>query len=314
MKKKVLISCLHLQRTIERYLPMFQENNIEVDLPKVNQKLTESELLGIIEKYDGIIAGDDEITANVLNNATNLKIISKWGVGIDGINLDAAKKNNIKVTNTPGTFNEEVANLTIGYLICLSRKIPLIDKMVREGEWNNAQLQGISLRGKTLGVIGVGGIGREVIRLASTMGMKTLGYDIYPVPEEFQVQTNMKQVSLDELLRNSDFISLNCNLTSDNYHLLDIREFELMKDQVYIINTARGPLINESTLVRYLDSGKVAGAALDVFETEPLPIQSPLRNYTNCIFGAHNSSNTLDAVLRVNEIAISNLINGLKES
>lgn len=309
--KRVLISCLHLQRTIERYLPLFMENDISIDLPEVNQKLTEGELLEIIQNYDGMIAGDDELTEKVLAKAHNLKIISKWGVGIDGIDLSAANKYGISVMNTPNVFNDEVADLTIGYIIALTRKIWVIDKMVRKGEWNAAQLQGTSLRGKTLGVIGVGNIGKGVCRRAKAMGMSIFGYDIYPISEEFKQETGLVQTSLKDLLENSDVISLHCNLTKENYHLLGKSEFESMKNHVYIVNTARGPLINEKVLSDYLENGKVAGAALDVFEEEPLPLDSQLRKYDNCIFGAHNSSNTLEAVIRVNEQAISNLLIGL---
>lgn len=309
--KKVLISCLHLQRTIDRYLPLFAENGISIDLPKVNQKLTEAELLDMIQNYDGMIAGDDELTERVLSKAKRLKVISKWGVGIDGIDLEAANKYGITITNTPNVFNDEVADLTIGYIIALARKIWIIDRMVRHGEWNSAQLQGTSLRGKTLGIIGVGNIGKEVCRRAKAMGMNSLGYDIYPIAADFKSETGLIQTPLEDLLTKSDFISLHCNLTKDNYHLLDEKEFESMKDHVYIINTARGPLINEKILSEYLENGKIAGAALDVFEEEPLPGDSQLRKYENCIFGSHNSSDTLEAVMRVNERAISNLITGL---
>jgi len=312
MKWNVLISCPHLQRSIDLYRHVFENNDIEIEVPQVNQHLTESELLDIIEQYDGIIAGDDELTAKVLEKATKLKFISKWGIGIDGIDLDAAKRLGIGVSNTPNVFSDEVADLVIGYIIALFRKTHIIDRKVHAGEWNQAQIQGKSLKGKTLGIIGVGSIGRAVAERAIAMGMVTIGYDVFPVSEEFINKTGMKQVSLDELVKSADVISLNCNLTRENYHMISFREFSLMKDQVNIINTARGPLVNEKALVLNLHEGKVAGVALDVFESEPLPDESSLRNFENCIFGSHNSSNTYEAVIRVNELAIQNLIDGLK--
>jgi len=311
MSLKVLISCPHLQRTIDNYRDLFSQNGVEIDLPEVDQNLSEADLIKIIDQYDGVIAGDDVFSEKVLLHASKLKVISKWGVGVDSIDLEAAKRLGITVSNTPNVFGDEVADLVIGYIILLSRKIHLIDRSVRNGLWKDAQIRGISLRGKTLGVIGVGSIGKAVVVRAKALGMITLGYDVYPISESFISQTGLKQVSLTELLRNADFISLNCNLTPENRHLLGKKEFNMMKSPVYIINTARGALIDESSLIQALAEGKVAGAALDVFEYEPLPSDSPLRRFENCIFGAHNSSNTYEAILRTNELAIKNLFAGL---
>lgn len=312
MKWNVLISCPHLQSTIDPYRAKFAEGDIEIELPPVKQNLSESELLKIIDRYDGVIAGDDEFTEKVLKKGTNLKVISKWGIGIDAIDLEAAKRLGIKVYNTPNVFSEEVADLVMGYIISLARKLHIIDRMVREGRWNDAQIQGISLRGKTLGVIGVGSIGRAVVERAIAAGMSVVGYDIAPIPASFIREMGFRPVEFEELLQTADFISLNCSMSSSNWHMLGPREFALMKTQVYIINTARGPLVDEEALVKALQEGKVAGAALDVFEEEPLPNNSPLRQFDNCIFGAHNSSNTYEAVMRTNELAIKNLIDGLK--
>jgi len=311
MSLKVLISCPHLQRTIDNYRDLFSQNGVEIDLPEVDQNLSETDLVKIIAQYDGVIAGDDIFSEKVLLHASKLKVISKWGVGVDSIDLEAAKRLGIRVLNTPNVFGDEVADLVIGYIILLSRKMHLIDRTVRNGLWKDAQIRGISLRGKTLGVIGVGSIGKAVVERAKALGMITLGYDVYPISESFISQTGLKQVSLTELLRNADFISLNCNLTPENRHLLGKKEFNMMKSPVYIINTARGALIDESSLIQALAEGKVAGAALDVFEYEPLPSDSPLRRFENCIFGAHNSSNTYEAILRTNELAIKNLFAGL---
>jgi len=311
MAQKVLISCPHLQRTIDKYRDLFTQNDIEIDLPDVDQNLPEADLLKIIDCYDGVIAGDDVFSEKVLLHSSKLKIISKWGIGVDSIDLEAAKRLGIQVSNTPNVFGDEVADLVIGYIILLSRKMHLIDRSVRSGLWKEAQIRGISLRGKTLGVIGVGSIGKAVVERAKALGMITLGYDVYPISESFISQTGLKQVSLDELIQNADFISLNCNLTSENRHMLSKKEFDSMKSPVYIINTARVPLIDENSLIQALNDGKVAGAALDVFEHEPLPDASPLRQFENCIFGAHNSSNTYEAVLRTNELAIKNLFTGL---
>ncbi|WP_071515519.1 phosphoglycerate dehydrogenase [Geitlerinema sp. PCC 9228] len=309
MTWKVLVTCPHLQKTIDLYRERLAQQGVEVEVPPVVQQLSESELLEIIERFDGVIAGDDPFTAKVLENGKRLKIVAKWGIGMDAIDQEAARKLGIQVKNTPDVFPNEVADVVVGYLVMLSRKLHQLDRAVRRGEWQ--QIQGQSLQGKTLGVVGIGSIGRAVVRRGVMLGMSVVGYDVMPVSQAFTNETGMKAVELEELLQSADFISLNCNLTADNQHMLSRRQFELMKAGVQIINTARGALIDERALVEALDSGKVGGAALDVFEEEPLPSESPLRSFDSCILGTHNSSNTREAVLRVNEMAIDNLLQGL---
>jgi D-3-phosphoglycerate dehydrogenase len=312
MKWKVLVTCPHLQQTIGSYLPQLAERGVEVDIPPLVQQLSESKLLEIIDRYDGVIAGDDPFTAKVLEKGVRLKVIAKWGIGIDAIDIEAAKRLGIQVSNTPNVFADEVADVVMGYVILLARQLHKLDQSARNGGW--CKIQGRSLRGKTLGVIGVGSIGRAVVHRAVAAGMSIVGYDIAIIPPSFVEETEIRVNSLSELLQTSDFISLNCNLTPASRHMLSREEFAMMKTGVYIINTARGSLIDEIALIEALDQGKVAGAALDVFEEEPLSLDSPLRQFDNCIFGTHNSSNTLEAVMRVNELAIQNLLDGLEEA
>jgi D-3-phosphoglycerate dehydrogenase len=310
MKWNVLITCKQLQQTIESYRSIFSEHDIEIELPYVVQKLSESELLKIIGRFDGVIAGDDEFTARVIEKGKRLKVIAKWGVGIDAIDLEAANRLGIRVSNTPNVFGDEVADVVMGYIILLARQLHKLDQSVRDGNW--AKIQGISLSGKTLGVIGAGSIGRALVKRAMAAKMNVVGYDVAPIPTSFVKETGLRTVTLEELLQTSDFISLNCNLTPSNRHMLGQHEFAMMKKMVFIINTARGPLIDEAALAQVLREGKVAGAALDVFEEEPLSPDSPLREFDSCIFGTHNSSNTYEAVMRTNELAICNLLDGLK--
>lgn len=309
MRQRVLITCPQLQATFEQYRAIFEERNIDVELPKVEQQLAESELLKIIEHFDGVIAGDDQFTAKALEKAKRLKAISRWGVGIDGIDLEAARRCGISVSNTPNVFNDEVADIVMGYIIMMARQLHILDRLIREGGW--PKIQGVSLSGKTLGVIGIGNIGQAVARRAVVAGMPVMGCDVSPPPPSIIEDLGINFTSLDQLLAASDFISLNCNLTEANWHLLGPREFALMKHGVYIVNAARGPLIDEKALVQALQNGKVAGVALDVVEEEPLPLDSPLRPFDNCIFGTHNASNTHEAVMRVNELAINNLLEAL---
>jgi D-3-phosphoglycerate dehydrogenase len=309
MTHRVLITCPQLQRTIDQYRNLFSRHDIEFEAPPLVQQMTESELLGIIDRFDGVIAGDDPFTSRVLEKGHRLKVVAKWGIGVDAIDLDAAQRFGIRVSNTPDVFSDEVADVVMGYTILLARQLHKLDQSVRSGGW--LKVPGTSLRGKTLGVVGIGSIGRAVVLRAIAAGMIPMGHDIASPAEDFVSQTGIRMAALDELVGTSDFISLNCNLTLKNRHMLGASQFGMMKDGVFIVNTARGALIDEAALVAALRKGRVAGAALDVFEREPLHPDSPLRAFDNCIFGTHNSSNTVEAVARVNEIAIRNLIEGL---
>lgn len=309
MSLHALISCTHLQREMHRYHDRFVERGITYDCPDFSQQLVESELLEIIERYDGVIAGDDELTAKVIERGDRLRVIAKWGIGMDGIAIDAARERGIEVCNTPDLLSEEVADVAIGYAVMLARELHKIDQAVRAGEWYKPR--GISLGGKTIGLIGAGGIGRAVLRRAHTMGMELLASDPAPLPAEFVQQTGVEQLAIDNLLERADFIVLTCALTPHNRHMLSTEQFSRAKPGSYLINVARGPLIDETALIEALRENRFAGAALDVFEEEPLAADHPLRGFDNCIFGSHNSSNTIDAVLRVNEAAIANLFKGL---
>lgn len=306
---RVLITCPQMQRTIDRYRVRFHEADIEIVLPDVVQQLNEEQLIPIIGEYDGMIAGDDYLTERVLQHAKKMKIISKWGVGIDNVDVEAASRIGIKVTNTPGAFGGEVADVTIGYLILLARKLHLTDRIVRDGCWN--KIQGTTLAEKTLGVVGLGAIGNRVVRRALAMEMKVLGFDVLPQAVSAAEDLGATGSPLGDLLRNSDFIALCCPLTAENHHMVNTTTIATMKPGVAIVNAARGPLIDEAALAVALDSGHVSGAALEVFEIEPLPLDSPLRGFEQVILGAHNSSNTIEGTLRVNELAIANLFAGL---
>jgi D-3-phosphoglycerate dehydrogenase / 2-oxoglutarate reductase len=310
MSTRVLVTCKQLQHTIHRYRDLFSERGIDIDLPEVDQHMRESELIPLIGRYDGMIAGDDEVTAAVLEaGRERLKVVSKWGVGVDGIDKEAAERLGIRVLNTPNVFGDEVADVAMGYIILLARQLHRLHESVRDGGW--LKIPGRSLRGTTLGVVGLGDIGRALVERARAHGMRVVGHDPVSPPATFLTRTGVIPVDLTTLLRESDFISLNCPLTDGTRHVLDRKAFELMRPGVYIVNTGRGALIDEHALVAALQAGHVAGAALDVFEDEPLPLDSPLRRYDNVIFGTHNASNTIEAVLRVNDMAIENLINWL---
>ncbi|MGH2413935.1 MAG: phosphoglycerate dehydrogenase [Microcystaceae cyanobacterium] len=314
MTWRVLITCPPMLLTLEECRERFAAENLEVVAPNVIQQLSEAELCEIIADFDGVIAGDDPFNAKVLHigRQGRLRVLAKWGIGVDAIDLEAAKKLGIYTSNTPNVFGDEVADVALGYTILLARQLHKMDAAVHQGKW--LKIQGTSLQGKVAGIIGVGSIGQAIARRFHTLGMQVLGYDVRPIAPEFCQETHLQQVNLEQLLRESDCIVLACNLTPENYHLLDESAFSLMKDGVWIVNVARGLIVDEKALVDALEKGKVGGAALDVFESEPLATGHPLLNYEQVIVGSHNSSNTREAVLRVNQIAIDNLVRDLKQA
>jgi len=308
MAWKVLVSAPYFQPVVDQYRPIFEQNDInEVLVPPVRERLSEEELLDLIEDVDGVISGDDRFTARVLERARKLKVISKWGTGIDSIDQEAAARLGIAVRNTPGAFTDPVADSVMGYVLCFARQLPWMDRDIRQGRW------GVSLRERTLGVIGVGNVGRAVVRRAVGFGVRVLGNDVVDVPGEFIAETGLEMVPKEDLFRRSDFVSLNCTLNKTSYHLIDEAALELMKPTAFLINTARGPLIDEKALVRALRAGRIAGAALDVFEQEPLPEDSPLRGLDNCLLAPHNSNSSPAAWERVHENTLKNLLDELRE-
>lgn len=305
----VLLSCPHAHDVIDDYVSTFETYDIEYDLADVDQQLTETELLDCITGYDGVLAGDDEFSACVFEAASDLKVVSKWGIGLDNVDRKAAERTGVAVYNTPGAFADEVANVVIGYTISLTRELYRIDREVRAGNWDCPR--GVSLAGRTLGVVGVGNIGSEVIRRGHALGMTVLGCDVEPVPKELKVETGVERIKLNELLQRSSVVSLNCPLTAETRGMIGAVELGRLGHNGYLVNTARGELVEENALVDALIADDIAGAALDVFAEEPLPVDSPLTNLENVILGSHNSQNTEEAVDAVTERAVGNLIKGL---
>ncbi|MCA1822705.1 MAG: phosphoglycerate dehydrogenase [Frankia sp.] len=309
MADRVLISCPQMQVSFPAFEEQFRALGIEADLPPVEQALSEAELLEIIDRYDGVIAGDDEFTARVLERATRLRILSKWGVGVDGIDREAAARAGIPVTNTPGTFDGEVADVCIGYLVLLARGLHRLDAGVRAGGW--PKIEGTSLAGKRLVIVGLGGIGSALARRAAAMEMTVIGCDADEGARDRALASGVDVRDLRDALAIADFLSLNCPLTPQSRHLVNSESLALMPRGAYVINTARGGLVDEAALVAALTSGQVAGAALDVLEREPPAADNPLRRFDTVIFGTHNASNTAEAVQRVSERAVDNLLRGL---
>jgi glyoxylate reductase len=249
-----------------------------------------------IRDIRAMILSLEPINDIILNNFPSLKVIARYGVGYDTVDVEACTRRGIYVTHTPGILSHAVAELTVGLMICLSRRLINADKYVRT-EWakpNRARLRmGIDLYGKTLGIIGLGRIGYEVAVRAKSFGMKIIYYDIERKVDAERT-LGVKYVDLETLMRESDFISIHVPLTSQTRGLIGERELKLMKPTAYLINTSRGPVIDENALCKALKEGWIAGAGLDVFAEEPLPLESPLINMENVVLTPHIGTYTFE--------------------
>lgn len=313
MKKEkpiVLISAPYAMPVIGLYKKALNAAGCRVVVAPVRERLEEAELLPLVKDLSGIICGDDRITAKVLASAPKLKVISKWGTGIDSIDLQAAAARGIAVRNTPGAFTEPVADTVLGSMLLFARRFDAMDRDMRSGRWVKPSL--FALGEKTLGIVGMGLCGKAVARRALAFGMKVLGSDIKAMSLEFLDRTHVEMLPLAELLQRSDFVSLNADLNPSSYHLMNEKTFALMKRGSYLINAARGPIVKEEALVKALRGGRLAGAALDVYESEPLPLRNPLRRLKNVYLYPHNANSSPRAAARVHENTIANLLTGLK--
>jgi D-3-phosphoglycerate dehydrogenase len=294
---------------IKRFQPLFRENDIEIIIPQVNERLEEDELMEYIGSIDGAICGDDRFTAKVLRAAPKLKVISKWGTGIDSIDQDVCREIGIQVCNTIDAFSIPVADTVIGYILCFCRNISWMDRQMHTGVWD--KIAGRAIHECSLGIIGVGNVGKAIARRAIGLGMPVVGNDIVEMPDSFLGETDIQMVTKEELLRKSDFVSLNCDLNPSSYHMMNDKMFSLMIPTAIVINTARGPIIKEEDLIKALEKKKICGAALDVFEHEPLPSDSPLLQMDNVLLSPHNANSSPEAWEAVHQNTINNLIDAL---
>jgi D-3-phosphoglycerate dehydrogenase len=269
-------------------------------LPVV-QAVPETDLIERVPGFDGWIMGDDPATANVFEAGRRgrLRAAIKWGVGVDNVDFEAATRLGIPVGHTPGMFGEEVADVAMGYIIGLARETYGIDRGVRAGAWPKPR--GISLREKTVALVGFGDVGRSIARRLLAANMRVIAYDPGFAPVTGLI---VEHRAWPDGFERADFLVLCCALTLDNVHMIDRSVLAAAKPGLRVVNVARGKLIDEAALSEGLDCGCVHSAALDVFEEEPLPQDSPLRAHAKCVFGSHNGSNTVEAVLRASERAI----------
>jgi len=298
---------------VDRFKPVFDKYGIGLIVPDVRERMEEIDLLEYAGQFDGAICGDDRYSARVLEACLpRLKVISKWGTGIDSIDAEACSRYGIKLCRTLNAFTLPVADTVLGYMLAFARRQPWMDKEMKSVKWD--KIPGRALSECTLGVIGVGNIGKAVTRRARAFGMKIYGTDIVEIDHVFVAETGIEMTDLESLLARSDFVSVNCDLNPTSHHLINSDTLALMKPNAVLINTARGPIVEEAALVEALQVQRLAGAALDVFELEPLPSESPLLKMDNVMLAPHNSNSSPAAWERVHWNTIRNLLGGLEIS
>ena len=307
---KILLTAPYMIPFIERFRPVFEQYRLDLLLPDVQERMEEADLLQYAGQFDGAICGDDRYTPRVLEAcAPRLKVISKWGTGVDSIHAETCARLGIQLCRTPNAFTIPVADTVLGYLLAFARRQPWMSQQMKAGIWD--KIPGKTLSEMTLGIIGVGAIGKAVTRRARAFGMSVLGNDIVEIDHVFISETGIEMTNLNDLLSNSDFISLNCDLNPTSHHLINSASLAHAKPGAILINTARGPLIEEPALIAALQSGHLGGAALDVFEVEPLPLESPLLAMDNVLLAPHNANSSPAAWERVHWNTIKNLLDGL---
>ncbi len=311
MKYKILVTAPPILPKIENYKKIFDENNAKIFTPnfKVIESLSAKQLIPLMKDVDGVLCGDDEINIDVLRSANKLKVVSKWGTGIDSIDADSAKKLGIKVMRVKDVFSDPVSDTVLSYILIFCRKILEKNQIVKNNEWKKTE--SFTLKEKKLGIIGLGHIGMSLAKKAIGLGMKVYGNDI--VKKKYESQS-LKIVNLDYLLKNSDFISLHTDLNKSTYHLIGKDQLSMMKKDSIIINTSRGAVIDQIELENALSENKIGGAALDVFEEEPLPKNSKLKKFENVLLSPHNSNASVEVFNKVDIRSINNIFDFLEKT
>ncbi len=307
MAQKILITPRTFGKTDTGPIEVLRSQGYELTFNPYGRLLTEDEMINLLSDVDGIIVGLDPMTDKVLNSAPKLKIISKYGVGIDNIAINCATEHKIMVTNTPGANSLAVAELTMGLILDVARQISFSDRRLRQNKWG--RYYGFELKDKTLGLIGTGQIAREVAVRARGFGMKILGFDLFP-DTEWARTVDATYLPLDELLAAADIVSLHLPLTKDTYHFISGRELAIMKQTAILINTARGGIVDDEALFQALQANQIAGAGLDVYEKEP-PVDSMFLSLDNVVLTSHIGAHTREALSRMSKMAVDNLVAGL---
>ena len=273
--------------------------------------ISADDLLNVAAEYDAmVVRGRTKVTAAVFEVAKKLKVVGRAGVGVDNIDLAAARGHGVTVVNAPKSTSLAVAELALGMMFCLARMVPKADATMKQGQWIKKQLEGIELNGKTLGIVGMGNIGTAIAQKAAALGMKTLGYDTLVSADEIK-KRGAEPVPLTDLYAKSDFITFHLPLTPESKGMVNGQAFAQMKHGVRIIDAARGGIIDETALLAAIESGQVAAAALDVFATEP-PGLTALVAHPNVVATPHIGAQTEEAQDRAAEDIASEVLTALR--
>jgi len=305
---KVLISSRSFGKIDSGAVELLKNQGLEPILNPLGKKLNEEEIIDLLDDSVGIIAGTEKITEKILSYNDKLKVISRYGIGLDNIDLKAAQEKNILVFNTPETPKLAVAELTLSLILNLLKKIVKVDKNAKNNEWKPEL--GNLLSGKTIGIVGLGRIGKQLVEFLQPFNLKILIYETKP-DKDFIKKYRIDLVSLETLMVKSDIITLHVSYNQETHHIIGKKELDNMKTSAILINTARGGLIDEDLLYNYLKEGKIAGAAIDVFENEP--DTGKLKELENVIITPHIGTYTIETRKNMEIEAANNLINGLKK-
>ena len=310
MKFNILITAFPFVNEYKKLKKFFKNDNFNIKIVKTTQSLKEKDLLKLIKNIDGVLCGDDEFNKNVLKKANKLKVLSKWGTGLDSIDLRTCKKLNIKVYNTPGAFTESVATQALAFILNFNRKILLNHNNVKNGIWNKPQ--GSTLINKNIGIIGLGNIGSRISEMLMPFKCKIFGNDIKKINLKKLKKLNLKMKPKSFIFAKSDIIIIATDLNDTTRHLINTKTSKLIKNKPLLVNIARGPIVNEKLLVSLLKKKIITGACLDVFENEPINIHSKITKFKNVILTSHNAFNTTEEVNKVHVNTYKNLVLGLK--
>lgn len=305
---KILITPRSFASISKKPMEMLKGKGYEIVKNETGKPLNNKEMSELIEDVDGIIIGIDDLNAGIIKQAHNLNVISKYGVGVDNIDITAATTQGIVVTNTPKANIDAVADLTFALMLALARRIPEADRETKAGNWK--KFIGTSVWRKKLGVIGLGKIGRQVVKRARGFEMEILCYDIIQ-DEEFARQFGVRYVDLETLLKESDYITIHTPLNNATKGIIGYKELEMINENAFLINTSRGGIIDEKALYDALKNNKIKGAALDSYKDEPLK-NSPLVELKNIIMTSHNGAYTKEAINNMGIQAAQNLIDVLE--
>lgn len=307
MSYKILVATRSFGSTSSKPWDVLNQAGCEIVKADMSQKMTEERLIELLQGVDGAIIGVVPMTAHVLENAPALKVVSMHGVGVDHIYLTAAARRGVVIANCPGTNDQSVADLTIGLMISIARNIPSLDGKVRRAGWG-ANV-GNELWKKTIGLVGLGRIGRGVAKRALGFDMQVLAYD--PYVKSGDVEQGISLVSFEEVLKEADYVSLHAALSEETRHMIGAAQLKIMKPTAYLINTARGALVDEAALYNALAQKQIAGAALDVFNEEP-PKDSPLLQLENLVITPHIGAHTRESIERMGVMAAENVLRTLQ--